>query len=164
MKILLNKPEFLSREGLKEVLLKAGPHAKFIGSWAVRTKDNNWSDFPVDIVYIPNPDISGFPGILTGYWREYSGMFMKGNVESSFKGDNTYINCLVEDNVVYVSKFRHDFVKTPEEKYIDGGRDYTRTNCALFNSLSFDLVTGQFLLSTPKNHGYSIVEIEYDYS
>ena len=162
MKILLNKPQFLSREGLKEVLLKAGPHAKFIGSWAVRTRDNSWSDFPVDIVYIPNPDISGFPGILTGYWREYSGAF-KGNVESSFKGDNTYINCLVEDNVVYVSKFRHDFVKTPNGQYIDGGRDYTRTNCPVFDSLSFDLISGQYLLSNSKIHGYTSVDIEYDY-
>ena len=30
--------------------------------------------------------------------------------------------------IVYASKYRHDYVKTPSGLFIDGGRDYIRSN------------------------------------
>ena len=44
------------------------------------------------------------------------------NAASAFSGQ---INGILEDDIVYVSRYRHDFTRTPRRgSSIDGGRDY----------------------------------------
>lgn len=159
MKIVIREPENLS---INSLLKKFGPHSKFIGSWSVRTVDAGWSENPVDVVYVPSSSSRDGNPKLLGYFTKY----MQPNayvadVTKSF--ENPHI-CLVEDMVVYTSKYRHDFVKTPKGAILDGGRDYFRSNAMSANTrLTFDLEQGQYFVISD-NGQRTQVDIEYDFN
>lgn len=163
MKILINKPQYLSERGIKVLTEEGGEGSKFIGTWSLKDKYGNWTDVLFDIFYLVKPREDGLT--LVGY--RYDSIFRQGglkvNAESSFTGDHKDISCLVEDRVVYVSRYRHDFISTPKGLYLDGGRDYTRSNAApnqLYN-VFFDVNTGKYIMYNPSAHGYTPLEIEY---
>jgi len=56
---------------------------------------------------------------------------------------------ILEDGIVYASRYRHDCVITPSGGSIDGGRDYTKT------SMPADIVT-----ITVNNGTFEFSEIE----
>ena len=162
MKIVIREPENLSIASINSLLRKFGPHSKFIGSWSVRTVDADWSETPVDVVYVPSSSSRDGNPKLLGYFTKY----MRPNayvadVTKSF--ENPHI-CLVEDMVVYTSKYRHDFVKTPKGIILDGGKDYFRSNAMFANTrLTFDLEQGQYFVISD-NGQRTQVDIEYDFS
>lgn len=162
MKIVIRKPENLSIASINSLLKKFGPHSKFIGSWSVRTVDAGWSENPVDVVYVSSSSSRDGNPKLLGYFTKY----MQPNayvadVTKSF--ENPHI-CLVEDMVVYTSKYRHDFVKTPKGAILDGGRDYFRSNAMSANTrLTFDLEQGQYFVISD-NGQRTQVDIEYDFN
>lgn len=41
--------------------------------------------------------------------------------------ENHVIHCIEDEGILYYSRYRHDFVSTPNGYAIDGGRDYTKT-------------------------------------
>jgi hypothetical protein len=59
------------------------------------------------------------------------------NAESAFSKD---IVGIVDNDMVYVSRYRHDFVKTPSGFIIDGGRDYLRLGSDSNENSELDLV------------------------
>lgn len=142
MKILVGKPG---------ISLKKEVPAVFIGQWAVQTKGGGWSDYPIDVYWFSDTKK------LLGCFYEVDLTVRDirvANVANSFV--ERYLPCLVEDDIVYVSKYRHDFVKTPSGLYIDGGRDYIRSNALIQNQITFDIEIGKFKLGD--------IEIEYDYN
>lgn len=160
MKIIIGQPENLSIANVHSLLKKFGPHSKFIGSWAVKTVDGGWSEVPVDVVYVPVSN-DGTPKLL-GYFTKYMqpGIFVA-DVTNSFKDPHI---CLVEDMIVYTSKYRHDFVKTPKGAILDGGKDYFRSNAMSANTrLTFDLEQGQYFVISD-NGQRTQVDIEYDFN
>ena len=112
---------------------------KYLGAWAIKTK-YGWSEYPVDVFYNANPDV-GHSNYLGIFWDQVKQAFMLTDASSAF--DNA-LSCLVKDDIIYVSKFRHDYVCTPKGLFIDGGRDYLRTNCLELKKLS--VVNGDFVL------------------
>lgn len=126
LKLEDREPYWFPRESIKKIENHYG--AKYMGYWCIRDRIGNWSDVPVEVFYQPNPDIS------KGH-SHYFGLFVSDitvpekvmitNAESAFSGQ---INGIVEDGIVYVSRYRHDFTRTPSGNSIDGGRDYLNVN------------------------------------
>lgn len=156
MKIIISNPLYVDKA---KACLRLGKGSKFLGSWCVKPKTRNWSEIPVDIFYNPEPP-APFTNKLVGFYSgaPYSrpGLFVC-NATSSLAEPN--IPILIEDDIVYVSKYRHDFVETPSGRCIDGGRDYLRTNTVPDGSLSFDVETGNFYVRTTE---LILVTLEYE--
>lgn len=119
MKLEDREPIWFPRESIKKI--ENQYKAKYMGYWCIRDKTGNWSDVPVEVFYQQNPDIS------KGH-SHYFGLFvhmekvMITDAASAFSGQ---INGILEDDIVYVSRYRHDFTRTPRRgSSIDGGRDY----------------------------------------
>ena len=97
-------------------------NAKYLGSWSIKDRNGNWTTDPVEVFYQPNPDFSKGHSYYFGiFYATLSNQLMICNAESAFSEP---IFGIIENEVVYISKYRHDFIKTPEGKIIDGGRDY----------------------------------------
>lgn len=106
--------------------------AKFIGSFCGKAALGFWSEEALDVFYVADPDYvkghSNYFGIFfrrgetTDEWISYIT-----NAESCFSEP---IACCIHEDEVYVSRYRHDYVEFGEQHdyFIDGGRDYTRTN------------------------------------
>ncbi len=122
---------------------------KWLGSWAVKTKNGSWSEAPVDVFYVADPDISKGHVHYLGLFVTPSGMAYKTDA-SSFKGQD-FIGIL-EDGIVYISKFRHDFIETPKGKIIDGGRDYIRTDGS--DTVLVSVKNGEFKLKDDYDNTY----------
>ena len=110
-----------------------------MGYWCGKTTTGNWGERPLDVFYQAEPD-EGF--------SNYFGLIIKDdkvlitNAESCFS--NPMIG-IVEDDTVYVSRFRHDYVQTPNGKIIDGGRDYVKTDQVSENFVTVTVSDGEFI-------------------
>ena len=120
----LNKDPYWLKgeEGIKIVEDKYG--AKYMGAWAIKTKDRSWGDEPVDVFYQPNPDTSKGHSHYFGIFARDGQAYIT-NAESAFSEPITGI--LTENGDVLVSRFRHDY-QTKDGYMIDGGRDYVRSS------------------------------------
>lgn len=162
MKILINKPQFLSEKGLASLVAYGGEGSKFIGTWSLQGTNGCWTDTIYDVIYLANLEDVKYPSKLVGYtYDRFSYKAFRVNAEPSFVKDNKDIDCILEDDIVYVSRYRHDFVSTPKGKFIDGGRDYTRSNNASTCKVFFDLHKGEFFLHSNLAHGHALLDIEY---
>ena len=96
--------------------------AKYMGYWATKRPNGNWNELPVDVFYQPNPDTE------KGH-THYFGMYRQTDVyitdASSAFSDPIY--GVDVGGRVLVSRYVHDFSEF-NGWFIDGGRDYCRTN------------------------------------
>lgn len=102
-------------------------NAKYLGYWAIKDQMDNWSEEPVDVFYVDNPDKSKGHSNYFGLFQNKKKSVMICNAESAFSEPITGL--LTEDGEVLVSRYRHDMHSKGEgvnEKFIDGGRDYVR--------------------------------------
>lgn len=97
--------------------------AKYMGSWCIKDKVGNWSENAVEVFYQLNPDKSKGHSHYFGIFINLYNQIMICNAESAFSEP---IIGILEDGLVYVSRYRHNYVSTPKGSVIDGGRDYTR--------------------------------------
>jgi hypothetical protein len=95
--------------------------AKYMGYWAIKRK-SGWSDEPVDVFYVENPDREKGHTNYFGMFRQ-DGMVYITNAESAFS--ETLKGIIGNNDEVVISRYRHDFRDTGDA-FIDGGRDYTR--------------------------------------
>ena len=98
---------------------------KYLGYWAIKDKNGNWSEMPVDVFYQPNPDRSKGHTNYFGMYRNFNDQVMITNAESAFSQPITGV--VTDDGEVIVSRYRHDYV-TKDNRMIDGGRDYVRSS------------------------------------
>lgn len=98
----------------------------YMGAWCIKNGKYGWSNFPVEVFYQPNPDTAKGHSHYFGIYIDYeSNKTMITNAASAFECD---IMGILEDDVVYVSRYRRDYVLTPKGDSIDGGRDYLKLN------------------------------------
>jgi hypothetical protein len=115
-------PYHFTQNGIRTIEQKY--QAQYLGYWCCKRAGGGWAETPLDVFYVENPDRS------KGH-TNYFGMFVSDgrvmitNAESCFSESMTGI---LENGVVYVSRYRHDMVPTPLGKTIDGGRDYVKTS------------------------------------
>lgn len=128
---------WLNTEGIETV--EKHYQAKYMGAWCIRDKHGNWTEQPVDIFYIANPDTSkGHTNYLGMFIKE--GKFMVTDGSTAFS--NSMVGIVTENNEVLVSHYRHDYV-TKDGFMIDGGRDYTKTNCG--RQVTVTVNNGEFI-------------------
>lgn len=138
MKLSVEAPAVILKEGI----------GKYLGRWAVQTTTGGWSENPIDIYWFDNPEKHSLRNKLLGFYFDPmlsligQESIRMANVESSFV--ERYFPCFIEDDIIYISKYRHDFVKSPSGVYIDGGRDYVRSNCLIQDLMFFNIETGTF--------------------
>ena len=137
------KGYFFDEEGIAKIEKMYG--GKYMGFWAIKTRDGNWGETPVDVFYQPNPDFSKGHSHYFGMFRSVASIEQEvyiTNAESAFSEKITGVVC--DDGEVLVSRYRHDFVQK-KGKMVDGGRDYVRSFGGPFVDVTVD--GSEFVLS-----------------
>jgi hypothetical protein len=113
-------------DSLKTDVVEQMYNAKYIGAWAVKTKDGGWSLHPVEVFYQPvlkDPSHSHYFGIYLG---PEAHVYIC-NANSAFS--EPIYGVVADNGEIVVSGHRHDYRTSSDgSAFIDGGRDYTRTN------------------------------------
>ena len=97
---------------------------RYIGTFCLN--HNGWCNTPAAIFYQPEPDRS------KGHTNYLAIFIIKNNViladgSSAFK--EPIDACIADNGQIIYSSHRHDYVTSDDGSvFIDGGRDYTRTN------------------------------------
>ena len=122
MKLENRDPYYFTKEGIKKI--EEMRDAVYMGYWCGKTKHGGWAERPVDVFYQPNPDVE------KGH-TNYFGLIVQGDrilITDASSCFSEPMQGIVDEGTVYVSRYRHDFVQTPNGKIIDGGRDYLKVS------------------------------------
>lgn len=113
-----NESSFLKPDAIAKV--ENTYNAKYIFESCLKTKDGNWSNFPVAIFYTEqaHPEGSNYFGIFR---NDFGALTIANGISATEPFEGIQI-----DEDVYYSRYRHDFRDCKKGISIDGGRDYTR--------------------------------------
>jgi hypothetical protein len=116
--------------------------AKYLGPWSVKDKNGDWSLHPVEVFYQPelqDPSHSHYFGVYLGP----EGHAYICNAASAFSENIDAV--ISDDGEIIFSGYRHDYRKSKDgTAFIDGGRDYIRTNR---KTISLTMVNGELIVS-----------------
>lgn len=101
--------------------------AKYLGYWAIKDSHDNWTEEPVDVFYVADPDKSKGHTHYFGLFQQKDLSVMICKADSAFS--EPIVGIRLENSEVLVSRYRHDCASKGEgadEVFIDGGRDYLR--------------------------------------
>jgi hypothetical protein len=109
---------------LNTVIIEHNYHAKYVGEFCLRNRDNSWSESPVAVFYQPDPDVSKGHTHYFGIFKRSDGVALITNASSAAEVDIQGIQ--YGDEIIY-SRFRHDCRSdSTGSVFVDGGRDYLR--------------------------------------
>lgn len=99
---------------------------KYIGDFCLRNRDGGWCNWSAAIFYQDNPNID------LGHTHYMAAYVDRGRVYVS-KGDSAFaepiVGVVADDGEIIYSRYRHDYRTSSDNSvYIDGGRDYVRTD------------------------------------
>ena len=140
MKLETRDPYYFTGEGIKKI--ESMKDATYMGYWCGKSPSGGWNERPIDVFYVQEPDTD------KGH-TNYFGMLVQGDrllitdASSCFSEPMTGI---VEQDIVYVSRYRHDFVQTPAGQIIDGGRDYYKGSVGS-KTVTVSVKDGEFLFA-----------------
>jgi hypothetical protein len=120
MKLYDPGPYHFTQNGVLTIEQKYG--ARYMGHWCTKRPSGGWNEQPVDVFYVENPDTS------KGH-SNYFGMFVRDDqayITDALSCFSEPMSGILENDLVYVSRYRHDMVVTPLGNHIDGGRDYLK--------------------------------------
>lgn len=137
MKLENRGPYWFTDKGVEQI--ERIKDAKYMGYWCGRTMKDTWGEKPLDVFYVAEPreGHSNYFGLVI---REDKVLIT--NAETCFSQPMIGI---VEKDTVYVSRFRHDYVTTPNGKIIDGGRDYVKSDQPQENLVTVTVKDGEFI-------------------
>lgn len=141
MKLENRGPFYFTEDGIKKI--EEMRDATYMGYWCGRTKDGGWAERPLDVFYQAEPDVEA------GH-THYFGLLLADNRILITSADSCFsepMSGILENDTVYVSRYRHDMVSTPGGKIIDGGRDYLRTSEAESSLVTVEVEHGEFKFS-----------------
>lgn len=154
MELEKRKPYYFTEKGIEQI--ESMRDATYIGYWCGRTKDGSWAEKPLDVFYVEEPDTdkghTNYFGLLLNPTTD---QVMICDASSCFKDPITGI---VEEGIVYVSRYRHDYVQTPSGGSIDGGRDYTKTTLPS-DLVRVEVIEGKFEFSDIKEDNNDVESI-----
>jgi hypothetical protein len=122
MQLAERAPYHFTQSGIQTIEQKY--QARYMGYWCTKRSGGGWAETPVDVFYVENPDTSKGHSNYFGMFVN-DGRVMITDAQSCFSEPMTGI---LENDLVYLSRYRHDMVVTPLGKSIDGGRDYLKTS------------------------------------
>ena len=97
-------------------------NAKYIGDFALKTRDGGWSVTPAQVYWQPTPPVEGY--------SNYFAIFMRGEsvyITSGQSVADVEIDAIKSGDEILYSRYRWDYRQTKDGKAaIDGGRDYTK--------------------------------------
>lgn len=122
--------------------------SKYLGDFCTKNTEGGWNELPVALFYNKNPDIS------KGH-THYFGLFAQDRsvliTDGSSVADEPIIGIVADNGEVVFSRYRHDHVtSTDESVWIDGGRDYIRTN-KIDRLVSIQLIDGELVIQPTKD-------------
>lgn len=140
----VSSPYWFSEKSLPS--LEERVKGTYIGFWSIKDSNNNWTDFPLDVFYVSNPDTEKGHGHYPGFYVKGEEVYIA-DCTSAFK--EPAVGMLCEDGEIMISRYRHHYVEK-DGNAIDGGRDYLRVsgNPKLVN---VRVVDGSFVFELPKN-------------
>lgn len=154
MKLENRTPYYFTEKGIEHI--ESMRDATYIGYWCGRTKDGYWAEKPLDVFYVEEPDTDkGHTNYFGLILDPLSNQVMICDASSCFQ---EAITGIVEDGVVYVSRYRHDFVQTPSGSSIDGGRDYIHTSLPA-DLVRIEVIDGKFEFSDIKEDNNDVESI-----
>lgn len=125
-------------------------NAKYIGYFTKKLPSGAWSDDPVDVFYVENPDTSlGHSNYFGMFYRRVTGKVAETifitDAQTCF--DEPIVGLQFEDGTIIISRYRHNFVEH-DGCFIDGGRDYTRIGGEpeKFKEVSITVKDGEFII------------------
>jgi hypothetical protein len=103
--------------------------AKFVGDFCLPDKNGDWFNEPLAVFYQPNP-----PAHIKGC-TNYFGLIVRNEgvyIMDALPCFKDGIDCILDtDGQLLYSAYRHDYVVASDGfRFIDGGRDYLRTNAS----------------------------------
>lgn len=114
--------------------------ANWVGQLSLRTRDGNWSETPADVYWQAKPPIEGYSNYFALIYKFGSLYITSG--ESAVAG--TFSAVVADDGEVIYSRYQHDYrTSTDGSVFIDGGRNYCRTN--ITNAIQLKIVDGQWV-------------------
>lgn len=130
--------------------------AKYLGYFAMPRKNGNWTEEPVELFYVENPDRSlGHSNYFAMYYqRNYDGSkgpLLIANGEKCF--DSPLLGVVDPKGEVHISRYRHDMHGIPGG-FIDGGRDYVRLggDACKYPRVEINVVDGEFTFNLKENN------------
>lgn len=112
-------PYWFTPKGIEKIAEKYD--AKYMGCWCIKRHSGEWTETPVDVFYVENPDVEAGHTNYFGMHVHLGEVYIT-EASSAFSAD---IIGVLHENEVLVSRFRHDYAEKGGCG-IDGGRDYTK--------------------------------------
>ena len=105
-------------------------NATFVGEFSIQNQDGAWLNQAVPIFYQeepPYPEYSHYFALLVKFDHNFEPQVVITSGHTA--ADKSWIGFISQDNQnVYYSRYRHDFVQDEYGDYVDGGPDYVRSN------------------------------------
>lgn len=97
-------------------------NAKYIGDFALKTRDGGWSESPAQLYWQPTPPVEGYSNYFAIFTRGESVYITTGQSVADVE-----ITAIRSGDEILFSRYRWDYRTTKDGKSsIDGGRDYTK--------------------------------------
>lgn len=129
---------YLNQKGIRDEQKRR--NSTYMGYWCVKQSDGGWTEIPVDVFYVENPDKEKGHSHYYGIFCNGSGCFIT-NAESAFS--ETISGIRTDSGEVIVSRYRHDYIEK-DGHVIDGGRDYFRGS--LKNLVAVTVIGSRFII------------------
>lgn len=115
-------------------------NAKYVGQFCLKDKYGNWVNSPADVFWQAVPPQPGFSNYFALLFQGGSLMITSG---ASAVAD-VIVGAQADDGEIIYSRYRHDYrTSTDKSVFIDGGRDYTRTNTST-HLINMVIIDGEF--------------------
>jgi len=117
--------------------------AKYVGAWSIKDKTGDWSLHPVEVFYQPI--------LKDASHKHYFGVYLgpEGHAyicDATSAFSEKIVGVVSNDGEIIVSGYRHDYRKSKDGSvFIDGGRDYIRTNTG--NVVYLTMINGELKVS-----------------
>ena len=114
-------------------------NAKFVGQLCLKTSDGMWAgDSCGDVYYQETPPVEGYSHYFALIMQRGSLYITSG--ASAVEG--TISGVVADDSEIIYSRYRHDYRTSKDGScFIDGGRDYTKTNR---NTIGLKIIDGEW--------------------
>jgi hypothetical protein len=118
-----NESSWLKPDGIAKV--EQMYNAKYVFESCLKTRFGGWSEFPVAIFYTEQAHPEG-----SNYFGLFKSEFGQLTICNGISALEEFIGLQIGEDIIY-SRYRHDYCTLNENEdggFIDGGRDYVRTN------------------------------------
>ena len=136
--------------------VEAKYNAKFVGQFCLKDKHGNWVNNPADVYWQATPPQPGY--------SNYFALIVQGGtlyITGAAIVESTIIDAVeADDGEILYSRYRHHYINSKDGScFIDGGRDYTRTNRG---TIDLKVIDGEWYQLEPGDEEYVVMKLKGD--